>query len=237
MAVGTNGGLFVGLKSYPRTLSLADGEVVLTFDDGPGANTPRVLDALACAGTRATFFLIGRNAEAQPAMVRRIAADGHTVACHSHTHPWTLRERSLAQGQADIQRGFDAISSALGRPCAPFFRYPGFADTEALNSWLASRDIGVFGCDVWASDWSPMSPQTQLGLVMRRLQQARRGIVLFHDIQAQTAAMIPDFLAGLAGGGFRVAHITAGSGRGDILAAGPGWTSETERTIAMARRR
>jgi peptidoglycan/xylan/chitin deacetylase (PgdA/CDA1 family) len=237
LPVGTAGGLFVGLKSYPQTLALADREVVLTFDDGPGATTPRVLDALACAGVKATFFLIGRNAESWPAMVRRIAAEGHTVACHSYSHPWTFRERTLAQGQVDIQRGFDAISTALGRSCAPFFRYPGFADTQELNAWLAGRDIGVFGCDLWASDWTPMSPQAQLALVARRLQQARRGIILFHDIHAQTAAMIPDFLAGLASGDYRVAHIAASSGRGDTLAAGQGWTSETERTIAMARRR
>ncbi|WP_293868438.1 polysaccharide deacetylase family protein [uncultured Alsobacter sp.] len=235
LPVGTAGGLFVGLKSYPRTLALADREVVLTFDDGPAANTPRVLDALACAGTRATFFLIGRNAEAQPALVRRIAAEGHTIACHSHTHPWTMRQRSPEAARTDIQSGFDAISAALGKPCAPFFRYPGFADTEDLNTWLASRDIGVFGCDLWASDWTPMSPAAQLALVRQRLERARRGIILFHDTQAQTAAMIPDFLAGLASGGYRVVHIAAGPGQADTLAAGPGWTSETERTIAMAR--
>ena len=237
MAVGTSGGLFVGLKSYPQTLALAEREVVLTFDDGPAATTPRVLDALACSGTRATFFLIGRNAQAQPALVRRIAAEGHTVACHSYSHPWTMRDRSEATARADIDRGFDAISSALGRPCAPFFRYPGFADTEALNEWLAGRDIGVFGCDLWASDWAPMTPSAQLALVRERLARARRGIILFHDTQAQTVAMIPDFLAGLGTDGYRVVHITAGNGRGDTLAAPRGWTSETERTIAMARHR
>ncbi|MCX7899962.1 MAG: polysaccharide deacetylase family protein, partial [Methylocystis sp.] len=75
-------GATVGLQTYPRTLALKDHEVILTFDDGPAGPTPRVLDALACAGVKATFFLIGRNAEAWPAMVRRIASDGHTVACH-----------------------------------------------------------------------------------------------------------------------------------------------------------
>lgn len=237
MAVGTSGGLFVGLKSYRQTLALAEREVVLTFDDGPAASTPRVLDALACSGTRATFFLIGRNAEAHPALVRRIAAEGHTVACHSYSHPWTMRERSEASARSDIERGFAAISSALGTPCAPFFRYPGFADTEALNDWLAGRDIGVFGCDLWASDWTPMSPSAQLALVQQRLERAGRGIILFHDTQAQTVGMIPDFLAGLSAGGYRVVHIVAGTGRGDTLAAPHGWTSETERTIAMARHR
>lgn len=237
LSVGTAGGLFVGTKSYPNALPLADGEVVLTFDDGPAGTTPRVLEALAAAGTRATFFLIGRNAQAQPQLVRRIAAQGHTIACHTWSHPWTLRQRSVAAGMADIDNGFKAISDALGASCAPFFRYPGFADTQPLNDWLAGRDIGVFGCDLWASDWSPMSPGQQLSLVLERLARARRGIVLFHDTQAQTAAMIPDFLAALAQGGYRVVHMVPGPGRGDTVAAGPHWSSETERTIAMASHR
>jgi peptidoglycan/xylan/chitin deacetylase (PgdA/CDA1 family) len=237
LPVGTRGGLEVGLRSYPRTLPLADGEVVLTFDDGPAATTPRVLEALACAGARATFFVIGRNALAQPALMRRIAADGHTLACHTFSHPWTLRERSTAVGEKEILSGFEAISDSLGRKAAPFFRYPGFADTAALNAFLAERDIGIFGCDLWASDWTPMAPATQLALVMGRLRRARRGIVLFHDTQAQTAAMLPGFLAALAQEGFRIAHTTEGSGRTQTLPAPAGWSSDTERMIAIARGR
>src|SRR5208283_5556149 len=81
--VGTRGGLEVGLKTYPRTIPLADHEVILTFDDGPDAtNTPKILDALAEQCVRATFFEIGRNAESLPAIARREARDGHTVAHH-----------------------------------------------------------------------------------------------------------------------------------------------------------
>lgn len=237
LPVGTAGGLQVGLRSYPQTLPLAEGEVVLTFDDGPAATTPRVLEALACAGARATFFVIGRNARAQPALMRRIAVDGHTLACHTFSHPWTLRERSAAVGETEAAAGFKAIEDALGRPAAPFFRYPGFADTPALNAWLAERDIGVFGCDLWASDWTPMTPSAQLALVMARLRRARRGIVLFHDTQQQTAAMLPDFLAGLGQEGYRLVHITAGTGRTATQPAPAGWTSDTERMIAIARGR
>lgn len=237
LPVGTAGGLQVGLRSYPQALPLADGEVVLTFDDGPAATTPRVLEALSCAGVRATFFVIGRNVRAQPALMRRISGDGHTLACHTFSHPWTLRERSAAAGETEAEAGFRAIEDALGRPAAPFFRYPGFADTPALNAWLAERDIGVFGCDLWASDWTPMTPATQLALVMGRLRRARRGIVLFHDTQQQTAAMLPDFLATLGREGYRVVHMTAGSGRTKTQPAPPGWTSDTERMIAIARGR
>ena len=93
VAVGTQGGLEVGLKTYPQTIPLADHEVILTFDDGPDAvNTPKILDALKAECVRATFFEIGRNAAALPRIARREVLDGHTVSFHTWSHPQpTLR--------------------------------------------------------------------------------------------------------------------------------------------------
>src|SRR6195256_6435218 len=69
----------VGRKQFPQTLPLAPKEVVLTFDDGPWpGTTERILDALRQECVRATFFLIGRNAQARPALARRGLAEGHT---------------------------------------------------------------------------------------------------------------------------------------------------------------
>ena len=213
LAVGTKGGLFVGLKSYPAALPLGDGEFVLTFDDGPMPGiTERVLDALACENAKATFFMIGRNAKASSALARRVRAAGHTIACHSWSHPWTMRQRSFATNRDEVDRGFKAIADAIGEAPAPFFRYPGFADTAELNTWLAERDIGVFGCDFWASDWVVMTPGQELTLVTGRMEKAGRGMVLFHDTHAQTASMIPDFLRTLKRQGKRVVGIVPGSG-------------------------
>ena len=232
-------GLAIGLKSYPRTLDLAPGEVVLTFDDGPnGATTPAVLDALKRACVKATFFLIGRNAAAHPALVKREIEEGHTVGHHSFSHPAvTMRGLGDAAAQADIARGFAADDQAAygeanGAPRTPFFRYPGFADTPGLNAWLASRRIVVFGADLWASDWVDMSPQATLDLLMRRLEAAGKGVILLHDARAQTAAMMPDLLRALKQRGFRIVHLTPGDAPPPLTAAGPQWTSETERAIA-----
>jgi hypothetical protein len=82
----------VGSKSFPQTLTLADHEVVLTFDDGPWPpTTRRVLAALAHECVRATFFLIGKPASLFPDLVRRIAAEGHTVAHHTWSHRSLMR--------------------------------------------------------------------------------------------------------------------------------------------------
>lgn len=198
----------VGLKSYPQTLSLAQKEVVLTFDDGPlPGPTDRVLAALAQECVRATFFLIGRNAAANPHLVKRIAREGHTLANHSMTHPWTMREMEHDAAWKNILDGEGAIEAAAGQKIAPFFRFPGFADTPALLDRLSGRGITVFGTDLWASDWNVMSPETQLRLVMDRLNKQGRGIILFHDTKSQTATMLPPLLRALKQGGYRVVHV------------------------------
>ena len=241
LRINTSGGLKVGHKTYPQTLDLAECEVVLTFDDGPsGAPTLAVLDALRSECVQATFFLIGRNAAANPGLARRIVADGHSVAHHSFSHPWTFRQRSFEAGRADILKGFQAVDEAAfgvasASPRLPFFRYPGFADTPELNAWLASMGVGVFGCDLWASDWTPMSPERQLSLMIGRLRRERRGILLFHDVQPQTAAMLPAFLRALREGGYRIAHLDQGPLRPALRDARPGWHAQTERIIAGRR--
>jgi peptidoglycan/xylan/chitin deacetylase (PgdA/CDA1 family) len=213
LPVRTTGALRVGRKSYPQTLPLAPGEVVLTFDDGPHPGTTEpILDALARECVKATFFMIGRQAASYPALARRVLAAGHTVGHHSNTHPMTLAQLPQAAAEADIEAGFRAVDTALygtysGRPRTPFFRFPGFGDSAALNQGLAARDIGIFGADLWASDWNEMTPEHQLGLVMRRLAQSRGGILLFHDTRPQTAAMLPTFLHAMKAGGYRVVHI------------------------------
>lgn len=207
----------VGRKSFPRTLPLAPKEVVLTFDDGPWpATTVAVLEALKRECVLATFFLVGRQATDHPALARRVLAEGHTVGHHSNVHP-ILDRMSTAAAEAEIDRGFTAVDTALygkaqvqdgsAKPRTPFFRFPGFASTPALLDRLKQRGIAVFGTDFWASDWNPMTPDQQLRLVLERLDAAGDGIVLFHDTKTQTAAMIPAFLRALKRGGYSVVHI------------------------------
>jgi peptidoglycan/xylan/chitin deacetylase (PgdA/CDA1 family) len=209
----------VGLQSFPQTLPLGDREVVLTFDDGPHPpTTAKILDALARECVHATFFLIGQSAAAHPTLVRRIAADGHTVGHHSWSHP-QMDKISTAAAIDQIDRGISADETALqGRisssaPTTPFFRFPYFASTPALLDVMQSRGIAVFGADFWASDWNKMTPAQELKLVTDRLQAARKGIILFHDTKAQTAAMMPDFLRYLRDNNYRVVHIVAGADR------------------------
>jgi peptidoglycan/xylan/chitin deacetylase (PgdA/CDA1 family) len=202
----------VGLKSFPETLPLEDHEVVLTFDDGPWpATTPKVLAALAHECVRATFFLIGKPASEHPDLVRRIAAGGHTIGTHTWTHP-DLAQLKPEDAVAQINDGISAVETVLHgvattTPGTPFFRFPGFQSTQATLDLLQSRGIVVFGADLWASDWDPMTPQQELKKLTDRLKIAHKGIILLHDPQAHTAAMLPAFLRYLKENDYRVVHL------------------------------
>jgi peptidoglycan/xylan/chitin deacetylase (PgdA/CDA1 family) len=208
----------VGLKNFSQTLPLWDHEVVLTFDDGPWPpTTPKVLAALAQECVRATFFLIGKPASEHPELVRRIAAEGHTIGHHTWMHRSLMRIKP-GETTEEIDRGISADEMALHGvattvPSTPFFRFPGFETTPATLDLLQSRGIVVFGTDLWASDWNAMTPQQELRLIIDRLKVARKGIILFHDPKARTAAMLPAFLRYLRDHDYRVVHLVpAGSG-------------------------
>ena len=202
----------VGLKSFPQTLPLADHEVVLTFDDGPWPpTTPKVLATLARECVLATFFLIGKPASEHPDLVRKIAAGGHTIGHHTWIHRSLMR---IPPGETkdEIDRGISAVETALHGvattvPSTPFFRFPGFEYTPATLESLQSRGIVVFGADFWASDWNVMTPAQELKLIIGRLKIARKGIILFHDPQARTAAMLPAFLRYLRDNGYRIVDV------------------------------
>lgn len=199
----------VGRKQFPSTLPLGAKELVLTFDDGPWpGTTPKVLDALKRECVRATFFLLGRNAAAHPQLARRILSDGHTVGHHSYSHP-LLNRMSVPKAEAEIDRGIAADELALygerrTTPATPFFRFPGFAANGTLLNRMSERGFVVFGADVWASDWVQVGPEHELRLILSRIEQVGRGIVLLHDTKAQTAQMLPVLLRELKKRGYRI---------------------------------
>jgi peptidoglycan/xylan/chitin deacetylase (PgdA/CDA1 family) len=202
----------VGLKNFPQTLRLWDHEVVLTFDDGPWPpTTPKVLAALARECVHATFFLIGKPASEHPDLVRRIAAEGHTIGHHTWLHR-SLMQIPPGETTEEIDHGITADEMALHGvatkiPSTPFFRFPGFETTPATLALLQSRGIVVFGTDLWASDWNRMTPKQELRLIIQRLKIAHKGIILLHDPKAQTAAMLPAFLRYLRDNGYHVVHL------------------------------
>lgn len=202
----------LGRMQYPDSLPLNDKEVVITFDDGPlPPSTDKVLDALAAQCVKATFFMVGEMARSFPATVRRVYEEGHTIGTHSDHHPTGFGKLPLDRMTAEIDGGIADVSAAFGgdsRYLAPFFRIPGFARSDLVESELAERGLIVFSADVVADDWHrDITPAKIISLAMSRLEERGKGILLLHDIHPKTAAALPGLLEQLKANGFHVVQV------------------------------
>lgn len=206
--IDTTGGPRFGHLQYKEHDLLADGEIVLTFDDGPlRVHTQAVVNALEAQCTKATFFMVGSQALADPDMVRQIYRKGHSVGAHTQSHA-DLRKRTPLQARQEIELAFSSVAQALGHPGAPFFRFPFLSDTKAMKGYLETRGIGVFSIDVDALDYrNKEAPEVVHAQVMSQLAHMKKGILLFHDIQPSTARALPGLLAALKAKGYRVVHL------------------------------
>jgi peptidoglycan/xylan/chitin deacetylase (PgdA/CDA1 family) len=186
---------------------LADGEVVLTFDDGPSRpNTRAVLQALDAHCTKATFFMVGRMAAADPAMVQEVARRGHTLGAHTWSHA-NLQTMPLDKAKDEIEMGFSAVARALQGQVAPFFRAPYLRSNPEVVGYLKSRQLASFGIDVDSRDFETRSGGAVMATVLSQLAVRRKGILLFHDIQPSTAGAIKEILDALKSRGFKVVHL------------------------------
>ncbi len=207
--IDATGGPRYGTSQYKGTQFLEDGEVVLTFDDGPARRyTIPILDALDAQCTRATFFPVGRMAVADPATLREMAKRGHTVGSHTWSHK-NQAALSSTRAKGEIELGISAISEALDGPVAPFFRFPYLGHSKRSLSYLSSRNLAVFSIDIDSRDFRISSSSGVINRIMSRLKSERKGILLFHDIHRSTAKAMPTLLAKLRDYGFKVVHLVA----------------------------
>lgn len=171
----------LGIRDHVAT---CDG-VALTFDDGPHPQgTPAVLEALAAAGARATFFLVGEQVERRPGLAAEIAAAGHEVALHCHRHRNLLR-LSPRQVSADLLRALAVIGEATGR--SPRLYRPPYGIFTAAALTIAHRH----GWEplLWSRaghDWARRA--TPASIAVRLTGRVRGGdVLLLHDADHYSA--------------------------------------------------
>ncbi len=180
--------------------------IAMTFDDGPSpATTPRLLDLLKERNIKATFFLIGQNAERYPDLVRRILADGNEIGNHSWSHP-QLSKLSDDRVNQEISKTQDTIKSETGFT-PTLMRPPYGALTKKQREWIEQK----YGLNIifWSVD--PFDWKRPGGAVIeqRILSGARPGaIILSHDIHQQTVDAMPATLAALAAKGFKFVTVS-----------------------------
>jgi peptidoglycan/xylan/chitin deacetylase (PgdA/CDA1 family) len=171
--------------------------IALTFDDGPSATTPTLLDRLAAAGAPATFFVLGPNADARPDLLRRMVAEGHELGNHTWTHR-VLTALTPDDVRDDVVRTNLEITGAGGTPA---LLRPPFGVTDArVNEVADGFGMQVALWNVDPQDWKTTDPAV---ITQHVLGAARRGaIVLLHDTSPATVDAVPGIVAGLRAKGF-----------------------------------
>ena len=209
--IDTTGGPGFGFEHFKQLDFLRDKEVVLTFDDGPWPlNTPSVLKSLADECTTGIFFPIGKHSTYYPEILKQVAAAGHTVGSHTWSHA-TLTNKKLTEDQRkeEIEKGFSAVKWALGASPSPFFRFPALQHPPEMVTYLGSRNIAMFSCDLDSFDFKARNPQQVIDVTMKKLDKLGKGIILMHDFHKHTAEALPALLRKLKAGGYKVVQMKA----------------------------
>jgi cellulose synthase/poly-beta-1,6-N-acetylglucosamine synthase-like glycosyltransferase/spore germination protein YaaH/peptidoglycan/xylan/chitin deacetylase (PgdA/CDA1 family) len=207
------------------------GWVALTFDDGPdGRWTPRILNILQAKHATATFFVIGENMQAKPALVQREVREGHLVGNHTWTHP-NIAATPLAQTDLEInttQRLFEVLTGRSMR----FFRPPYFGDAEPstpgeVEPLLIAQGLGylIAGLRIDPDDWKKPDPDLIVSRTLARLAatgETAGQVVLLHDAggdRSRTVQALPTLIDALRAHGYRLVTLDklAGMSRADAL--------------------
>ncbi|MGA2807395.1 MAG: polysaccharide deacetylase family protein [Terracidiphilus sp.] len=160
------------------------GELALTFDDGPNpAWTPRLLDILASFDVRATFFMVGSHAQAEPALVRRVVAAGHLVGNHSWSH-LNLALTGVSRIREELTRTSQTLEELTGAPIR-YFRPPFGARRPATLG--AARELGMVPVlwNAMTSDWSEPSTDKIVARLTSKIdrleRRGRAANIVLHD--------------------------------------------------------
>jgi len=168
--------------------------VALTFDDGPGADTARLLDILAAHGARATFFVVGRSVREFPRLVHREAAEGHELANHTDTHA-DLRRSPPRRIVAELWRTQRAIRRAAG--VSPTLMRPPYGATDGRVAAVGRRmRLAQVLWSLDPLDWRDRDAERVERRVVTGVR--RNSVVLLHDIHPSTVDAMPGILRRLA---------------------------------------
>lgn len=199
------GSYCIGSQFYmPAICSVATSEkkIAISFDDGPLPEyTPEILRILQSRQVPATFFCIGKNAQAHPELLRQLAREGHGIGSHSYYHGFWFDLLSKSAMLRELKRLHALVQNQLGLEIK-WFRPPYGVTTPNLKRAVAAMGYTTVG-------WSVRSMDTvtkDQGVLLRRLRRALRpgAIFLFHDTVPITAAVLPAFIDYAHQQGYRI---------------------------------
>ncbi len=197
---------------YPP--ALGDKVLYLTFDDGPSAKvTPQILDILKKYNVKATFFIIAKNAEQNPDLLKRIAEEGHMIANHSYSHELDVIYSDREAFREEVLSARDTLMNIVGpENYADIFRFPGGAFTnqrEEFKEVLIEENIPFVNWNCLTGDAETQNPVPAKLLERAKSSANQSGsdalIMLMHDAGAKqaTADSLPGLIEHFKNQGYR----------------------------------
>ncbi|GHI40743.1 polysaccharide deacetylase family protein [Streptomyces violascens] len=154
--------------------------VNITIDDGPDPVwTPKVLDLLREYGVKATFCMVGTQAQAHPDIVKKVVADGHRLCDHSVSHDTTMDKKPQSYQSQQILDAERMITEASGGVRPMYYRAPGGAFTPYSRDLAASRGMRPLGWNVDTKDFERPGTDVIVATAERELHNGPT--LLFHD--------------------------------------------------------
>ncbi|HEX4294302.1 MAG TPA: glycosyltransferase [Rhizomicrobium sp.] len=204
-----------------QSVGAVPGKVALTFDDGPDPEwTPAILDILKAKHVKATFFVIGENAEANPGLIERIIGEGHELGNHTFTHPnlADTPDEAVALELNATQRLIEALTGRSMR----LFRPPYLGDAEPasgdeITPVEIAQNMGYItvGEHVDTEDWQLPSPQTMIDTSMAEIRnpnpEIHGNIILLHDSggdRSRTVQVLGPLIDSLRAKGYKLVPVS-----------------------------
>jgi peptidoglycan/xylan/chitin deacetylase (PgdA/CDA1 family)/uncharacterized caspase-like protein len=183
---------------------LPDHTFALTFDDGPSAEfTPQILAILDRYGVKAVFFEVGHNIAGNEELVKTVLGDGDLIGNHTLDHK-NLPKQTDDEITRQIDESDTLIEAAAGVPIT-LFRPPYGARDPRVLSAVETRGERAFIWNVDSRDWADPVPESIATSVLAQVDTVKRGVILFHDVHAQTVEALPMVLDGLKERGITLA--------------------------------
>ena len=189
---------------------LKKGEIILTFDDGPGPLTEEVSAAMKAGNAPSAFFVLGRSiaGEAGKARIKAEAADGHSVAVHGYNHAAAGDKPMTALSTEEAVKQFGGVKASIKDvtgASAKLFRPPyGIVSVDQLKALDSELGLIPIGWTIDTLDWSTKDPDELFNKTVAMIQQRGKGIVLMDDIHAQSRTASKRLVKWLADNGYTV---------------------------------
>ncbi len=185
--------------------------VALTFDDGPGPYTARLMDAMKERGVRATFFVLGSRVDKYQSLIRRMEAEGHVVANHSQNHNNLVTLSSKRGGIANVRNEMNACAEKLNKILGHYpamIRCPGGNLNKTVKDYAREAGVSIIQWDVDTRDWESRNVKSILNKTFSGNYRVQDGsIVLMHDIYSTTVDAAIQMMDRLAKEGYTMVTV------------------------------